>query len=242
MLCNTFRDTYRRIGRAARVAVAAGAVLGLAGCTSVIYDSNPEGTAAQLEEKPDFASHTVQNLLAETVGWAVENYPPPDEGGEAWFAINLPRGLTREQYIGVATRIGERAAPITPETEYLPTYHVGWVWMRGDNARVDVFRPVYALAMGDEPVYQAITLYLHRRWASWRVERTQPWEPGVVELPPIYYLPAEEVAPGEAAPEEAAPVEAAPEEADPVEAPEGEESTGVPVPPEEEAGVEGGME
>ena len=232
MLRDTFCDTYRRIGRATRVAAAAGVVLASAGCTSVIYDSNPQGTAAQLEEKPDLASHPVHTLAAVSVGWAVENYPPPDDGGEAWFAINLPRGLTREQYIGVATRIGERAAPITPEIEYLPTYHVGWVWMRGDNARVDVFRPVYALTMGDEPVYQAITLYLHRRWASWRVERTQPWEPGVVELPPVYYLPAEVVEPGEGAPGEG----------DPAEAPEGEESTGVPAPLEEESGIEGGME
>jgi hypothetical protein len=178
------------------LAAVAGGILGLAGCTSVIYDSNPEGTTAQLEDEPDFASHTVQNLLAECVGWAVENYPPPDEGGEAWFAINLPRGLTREQYIAVAQRVGERAAPITPELAYLPTYHIGWVWMRGDNARVDVFRPVYMFSRGDEVVYQTITLHLHRRWASWRVERTQPWEPGVVALPPVYYLPPEEVEPG----------------------------------------------
>lgn len=176
-----------------RIAGVAAALLALAGCTSVIYDSNPEGTAAQLEEKPDFASNTVQNLLAECVRWAVERYPAPDiDGDEAWFAINLPRGLTREQYIEVATRISDRAAPVTPEVEYLPTYHVGWVWMRGDEARVDVFRPVYRLSRGGRMVHQAITLHLHRRWASWRVERTQPWEPGVVALPPMFYLPAEE--------------------------------------------------
>ena len=34
----------------------------LVGCTSVIYDSNPEGPAAQLEGEPDFASHTVHVL------------------------------------------------------------------------------------------------------------------------------------------------------------------------------------
>ena len=204
-------DTYRAMTRVA----AAGLILGLAGCTSVIYDSNPEGTTAQLEEKPDFASHTVQNLLAECVSWAVESYPPPDEGGEAWFAINLPRGLTRDQYIEIATRIGDRAAPITPEVEYLPTYHIGWVWMRGDEARVDVFRPVYRLSQGDRLVHQAITLYLHRRWASWRVERTQPWEPGVVELPPVYYLPSpEEEAQPAVEPVAEPAVESAPEAAE----------------------------
>jgi len=171
------------------LAAAALLALGLTGCTSVIYDSNPEGTAAQLEEKPDFASHTVQNLLAECVSWAAENYPPP---GDSQFAINLPKGLTHEQYVGIAARIGERATPITPETEHLPAYHIGWVWMRGDNARVDVFRPVFRLSRSDDVVYQAITLYLHRRWASWRVERTQPWDPGVVSLPPVYYLPPPE--------------------------------------------------
>ena len=163
------------------------------GCTSVIYDSNPEGPTAQLEEEPDFASHTVQNLLAESIGWAVEHYPPSDEEAGGWIAINLPRGLTREQYITVAEQIGPRAAPITPELEKeLPVYHIGWVWMRGDHARVDVFRPVYVLSRGDEVVYQAITLHMTRRFASWRVERTQPWEMGVVALPPVYYLPEDE--------------------------------------------------
>ncbi|MBK7403343.1 MAG: hypothetical protein IPJ41_01595 [Phycisphaerales bacterium] len=179
---------------------------GVAGCTSVIYDSNPEGPASQLEEKPDFASHTVQNLLATSVRWAVENYPPP--GDQGWFAVNLPRGLTREQYIKVAEQISDHAAPITPELDYLPTYHVGWVWMRGDHARVDVMRPVYMLSSDDKPVFQTITLHLRRRYASWRVERTQPWDPGVVPLPPIYDLPPEEVPAGtQTSPAGAAPTE-----------------------------------
>lgn len=187
-------STLARIKRIAAAGLLAAGVFGAGGCTSVIYDSNPEGPTAQLEEKPDFASHTVQNLLATSLRWAVENYPPP--GDEAWFAVNLPRGLTREQYIGVAERISERAAPITPELGYLPTYHVGWVWMRGDHARVDVIRPVSMLSNGGEPVYQTITLHLRRRYASWRVERTQPWEPGVVPLPPMNYLPVEEAPEG----------------------------------------------
>lgn len=178
------------------VAAAALAVLG--GCTSVIYDSNPEAPVAAQDEEPDFASRTVQNLLATSIRWVVERYPPPEGAGDGWFAINLPPGLTREQYIEVAMQVGETAAPVTPELEYLPTYHVGWVWMRGDDARVDVFRPVYSLSRPGEVLYQAITLHMSRRWASWRVDRTQPWEPGVVELPPLHYMPPEEPQPGTA--------------------------------------------
>jgi hypothetical protein len=191
-------ETYRRMARRVAAALLMGGLLCATGCTSVIYDSNPEGPTVTLDADPDFASATVQNLMATSVGWALENYPPPtgatgSSGDDGWIAINLPRGLTREQYIGVAGRIGERVAPITPEVEDLPTYHVGWVWMRGDKARVDVFRPVYSLSRGGEVVNQAITLHLHRRFSSWRVERTQPWSPGVVGLPPVYYFPEEEV-------------------------------------------------
>lgn len=194
-------DGYTRgCSRLAGVAVV-GSLMAMAGCSSVIYDSDPESAAAAAEEKPDYATQTVRNLLSESVSWAVENYPPPDSGGQEWFAINMPRGLTREQYISVAKRVSDRAAPITPDLGYLPTYHIGWVWMRGDEARVDVFRPVYSLSRGSDTVYQAITLYLHRRYSSWRVERTQPWQPGVVSLPPLYYLPAEQVVPGAEAPE-----------------------------------------
>lgn len=195
----------RRLGTGIALAAAA-ALAPLVGCTSVIYDSNPAGPAASVGEEPDFASRTVQNLLAESVSWATARHPTPDP--EGWIAINLPAGLTREQYIAVARRIGERVAPITPELEYLPTYHVGWVWMRGDHARVDVFRPVFSLSRADGLVHQAITLHLRRRFASWRVERTQPWEPGVVALPPVFYLPELEVEEDGSVPEGAVPVEA----------------------------------
>ena len=164
------------------------------GCTSVVYDSNPEGPPSAAEEDPDYASSTVQNLLATSIRWAVESHPPPPPGvaDDGWFAINLPRGVTRKQYIAIAERISDRAAPITPDLGPLPTYHVGWVWMRGDNARVDVARPVYSLARDGEPVYQTTTLHLRRRFASWSVERTQPWRVGVVDLPPVYYIPTAE--------------------------------------------------
>lgn len=217
-----------------------------AGCTSVIYDSNPHAPAGELGEKPDYASHTVQNLLATSIGWAVDRYPPPDDGNDGWFAINLPPGLTREQYIEVARQIGDRAAPMTPELGYLPTYHIGWVWMRGDRARVDVIRPVFALSGVGEPVYQAITLHLRRRYSSWRVERTQPWDPGVVPVPDPYYLP-------ELPPEEQAALETEAEPTpEPLPAQEGEaapegapgdafdafeqESGASPTPTEDEAG------
>ncbi len=166
------------------------ALMGQVGCTSVVYDSNTRVRALASQQKPDYASRTVRNLLASALGWAILRYPPP--GGEAApVAINLPVGLTREQYLDVAGRIGPNVYPISPETADLPTYHIGWVWMRGDKAQVDVFRPVYALSTPEHTVYQATTLHLRRRYASWMVEHTQPWEVGVVKLPPIYTLPEE---------------------------------------------------
>lgn len=227
--------TIARMMKAAGAPGAAAVLVALAGCTSVIYDSNPQAPVAAQDEEPDFASHTVQNLLATCIRWAVEQSPPPEGADDGWFAVNLPPGLTREQYIEVAQRIGERAAPLTPELEYLPTYHIGWVWMRGDHARVDVFRPVFALSTGGETVYQAITLHLTRRWASWRVERTQPWEPGVVELPAPYYLPPEEVPEGAAQVEGGAEAEAG--EVPTMDAPGAAEPE--PQEPSEEPGFEG---
>lgn len=186
----------------ATVGVAMGAATSMHGCTSVVYDSNPEGVPLPADEKPDFASRTVLNLLAGSIAWASERHPPPaGAADDGWFAINLPEGVTREQYIEVATQIGDRATPVTPETEHLPTYHIGWVWMRGDHARVDVFRPVYSLTRpGGQVVYQAITLHFTRRFSAWRVEQTQPWDPGVVTVPPLYYMPPPEAEEGAESP------------------------------------------
>lgn len=211
MLGEFFRQARVLLATAAAGAalVAIGGVIApLTGCTSVVYDSNPEGVPLPADEEPDFASRTVLNLMAESISWVSERHPPPAGGADdGWFAINLPQGVTREQYIDVAIRIGDRATPVTPESEYLPTYHVGWVWMRGDHARVDVFRPVYSLTRsGGNTVYQAITLHLTRRFSSWRVEQTQPWDPGVVAVPPIYYMPLPEVEDGAEVPaDDAAP-------------------------------------
>lgn len=197
------RNDFTRQARGVLAAVVgvgvAAAIFCLPACTSVIYDSNPEGVPLPADEEPDFASRTVLNLMAESLAWVSERHPPPDDENNGWFAINLPKGVTAEQYIDVATRIGDRATPITPESESLPTYHIGWVWMRGDQARVDVFRPVYAFERsGGQVVQQAITLHLKRRFSSWRVEQTQPWDPGVVDVPPIYYMPEPETTDGEA--------------------------------------------
>lgn len=185
--------------------------LGLAGgCSSVIYDANPAGPPSRAADEPDDASGNVKNLLASSIRWASENYPPPRETSDGWIAFNLPAGFTRDDYIDVAERIGPRAAPITPDVEHLPTYHVGWVWMRGDHARVDVARPVYALSRSGDTVYQVTTLHLRQRYESWRVERTQPWEVGVVALPPIHYLPPPELTPAQQAAMQAESVEPEP--------------------------------
>ena len=215
--------------RTRTVLSAAALALALAGCESVMYDSNVEGpVAARAAEEPPVAGGTVAACMAQSLRWVLDRYPPPaDAAPDSWVAINLPIGVTREQYIDVALMSGDRVAPMQQGLEHLPTYHVGWVWVRGDKARVDVTRPVYVLTSDDRQVYQTTTLHMKRHFASWRVERTQPWGADIVVTPAPNYIPPEPEKPGvivaeppspdtapETAPSEAGEPEAAAESTD----------------------------
>ncbi|MAY73676.1 MAG: hypothetical protein CMJ31_02950 [Phycisphaerae bacterium] len=66
-----------------------------------------------------------------------------------------------------------------------PIYHIGRLAIRGDEAEIDVYRPVFQTE-GADPVYQVITLDMKGGLKPWRVERTRPWALGAFDPPPVY--------------------------------------------------------
>jgi hypothetical protein len=73
----------------------------------------------------------------------------------------------------------------------LPVFHVTRVWMRGNQATIDVLRPMPEL--GNDPqgrtVYQPVTVRLEAGFQPWRVVHARIWNPGDEVEPPPYFLP-----------------------------------------------------
>jgi hypothetical protein len=153
-------------------------------------------------------------IMTEALKWVALRYPPNEHAewnqpaagnvGVTPFAVNLPRGLNAAISNRIVANIGMGALPMTPENQGLPTYHVSRIWVQGDDARVDIVRPVLNVAFdaSGTPVTQGVTLRLRGGVGAWRVTSHRLWSFNSLQPPALNYVPG--TMPAEAAP--AAPV------------------------------------
>ncbi|MCC6675780.1 MAG: hypothetical protein IT436_01425 [Phycisphaerales bacterium] len=175
------------IGAAGLVMLAA--LGGCVGYASYPYEEGGKNTFANQDPNTPPADE----LIYLSLDWVTSKFPPP--GGvstEASYAINIPKGVRRDVYDRILKKLGDKAAPLTPETaQSLPIYHIGRLWVRGRNAKVDVLRPVLEgpRGPGGQVLYQPVTLRIEGGFEPWRVRRHQVWEVGTVPIPELYYYP-----------------------------------------------------
>jgi len=187
--------------RPARSAVPVLAIAGLA-AASVLAGGCVASTAYPARPGQDFSSRNVshpaiEEICIEALTYVLERHPvpeevarPTDDGGV--FAVNCPIGMHPRVYRRVVEACGPLARPLTPETEGLPTFHVGRIVVRGEKAEIDIHRPILDLGSTDELAYQPITLFIEGGFKPWRVQRTRPWAPGSFPLPQAnYYTPSD---------------------------------------------------
>jgi len=137
-----------------------------------------------------------EEIVVEAARWvlkydygSVEAAPP--------VVLNMPAGVTPKRAGRILTDLGPTVRAATPETlaENGPVYHIGRMALRGGEAEIDVYRPVFdrpsdapALDPGTapgEPVYQCITLTVMGGDEPWHVERSRPWALGAFTPPVI---------------------------------------------------------
>jgi hypothetical protein len=154
-------------------------------------------------------SDPIPPLMIESLRWVATRYPPeesaewtsggaplPDAGtGIAGprFAINLPEGTNALVYKRVAELVGFGAVPMQEGNESLPTYHVARIWVQGDEAKVDIIRPIKGLNSGPEsrPITQPITVRLRGGLSPWHVTSHNVWSFNSLPTPPLYYMPGD---------------------------------------------------
>ncbi len=195
------------------------ALASLGGCLGYNNIEPIEGASGFVDPN----SPPVPTAMSTALRWVVDRYPPNDEGftGQttlAPFAVSFPlrtRPGVGEMVLRQATL--PHAQMLTVENESLPVYRIGRVWVRGDMATVDVFRPIPTLQKGsdDQPFYQCITVNLRSGLSPWRIVSHKVWSVGTVDLPLVNYMTSKgsSVVP-EAAAAEPAETPAAPAPAD----------------------------
>jgi hypothetical protein len=192
-----------RMGAAAAGLVAGATVLAALGSMTgcVGYNSYPKEQGVRGFNNPN--SDPIPPIMTEAVRWAITRYPAvtpaewspplgvPPEGSK--FAVNLPVGVNRLVYLRVVDRIGFGAVPMEPGNERLPTYHISRIWVSGDEAKVDIVRPVPGMpaTANGTPATQGITVRLRGGLNPWHVTSHRVWALNALPVPALNFVPEE---------------------------------------------------
>jgi hypothetical protein len=154
-------------------------VFAVSGCVS--YTNVPEPTSAlAFESANHFQSIKVTRTALEEV---VFRYPMRD--GQGRYSINLPAGTTLESAQSIVRNLPEGVViPYEGMDESIPMYHIGRIWIRASDAKVDVLYP--ARAFDGSAFEGTVTVWMSGGVQPWRVARVQHWAPGTIATPPVY--------------------------------------------------------
>jgi hypothetical protein len=184
----------------------------LVGCVSYTNVPEPESAPAFKSANNSQAKRVTSEALSEII----ERYPMRDAQGR--YSVNLPAGTTLETAEEIAGRLPEGVViPFEGMDASIPTYHIGRIWIRASDAKVDVLYP--ARSFDGSAFTGNVTAWLNGGVRSWKINRVQHWAPGTIPVPPIYVPISEEALESEASdPSDAAdPVQA---DEEPVQLPE----------------------
>lgn len=107
------------------------------------------------------------------------------------YVVNPPQGTELRHAQALVDRLNavpgfEGAQIVTPDNGHLPAYHITRLWVRGDEAIIDILRPVQILrpTEGRTEVHQPYTVWLRGgALEQWRTTASRDWPIGM-ETPP----------------------------------------------------------
>ncbi len=173
-----------RAGKTCVVFVSAVLLGGCAGYTNI--NPSPEG-ASLANQDPNKINP--ENLMIAALSYVMaEDHRIP---GSDPIAINLPAGTRKTTYERIARTIGHNVRPLTSDAlaTGVPTYHVGRIWIRNDQARVDVYRPVNDARTRGTRQYQEVTVLLKGGFQPWHRVGTTSRPIGLAVVPEPWYVP-----------------------------------------------------
>ncbi|MCR9077034.1 MAG: hypothetical protein NXI07_13425 [bacterium] len=159
----------------------------LGGCVSYTNVPEPESAPAFKSANHLQAKKVTHRALEEVVS----RYPMHDSQGR--YSINLPAGTSLESAQEIVDGLPDGVViPFEGMDQSIPTYHIGRIWIRASDAKVDVLYP--ARSFDGSAFTGNVTVWLNGGIRRWGVNRVQHWAPGTIEVPPIYVpIPEEEL-------------------------------------------------
>jgi hypothetical protein len=157
----------------------------LGGCVSYTNVPGPDNVVAYAGAN----NRQTVSVMSKALETMVAKHPV-----EGAFVVNLPMGTSPESYEKIIGQLPDGATiPSEGMDEDQPTFHIGRVWIRASDAKVDVIYPF--LRADGVRQEQNVTLWLSGGVRKWRVYREQYWAPGTIPTPAIYVpiVPDEEV-------------------------------------------------
>lgn len=170
----------RTFGAATRIiAGLAIASLTLSGCVSYTNVPEPESAPAFKSANHFQAKKVTAAALAEII----ERYPMRDANGQ--YSVNLPAGTTLESAQEIVSNLPEGVViPFEGMDASIPTYHIGRIWIRVSDAKVDVLYP--ARSFDGTGFVGNATVWINGGVRTWNINRVQHWAPGTIAVPPLY--------------------------------------------------------
>lgn len=162
-------------------ALAAGLLgaLSLPGCVSYTNVPEPESPPA-FRSANHFQAKRVARVALDEV---ISRYPMRDAQGR--YSVNLPAGTTLETAQEIIDALPPGAVlPYEGMDESIPVYHIGRIWIRASDAKVDVLYPARSFDGG--AFVGNVTVWLNGGVRRWKPGRMQHWAPGTIPVPPIY--------------------------------------------------------
>lgn len=152
-------------------------LLALTGCVSYTNVSGPESP-------PAFRSpnhYAAVDVTGTALDYVLARHGVSDGAG---YVVNLPAGTSQENAMKIFSKLPSGAVwPSSEEQDPSRMYHVGRVWIRASEAKVDVVYPFTMINGGTGQ--RGMTVWLQGGVRDWRVIRGQYWAPGTVEVPAV---------------------------------------------------------
>lgn len=153
------------------------------------YVTVGQGDTQYASANPNTAN--VERVTMSAVSYVLARYPIRLE--DPTVALNLPAGTRQNTYARICREVGPNVRPLTPElaASRVPIVHVSRVWIRAEEATVDVVRPLVEGGLREDGTYeiQEFRVKLRGGLNPWSVVYCDARPIGLAAAPELYYIP-----------------------------------------------------
>lgn len=179
-----------------------------AGCATYANYPRIESDVAVHDVNVAPVPELMRRALVELIGRDIRS-GALDGYGEGRWVVNFPEGMERDRALRVVDAIGSSVLSrsggivgVGSDDESAAMYSVTRVWVRGDEALVEIIRPSMGGGVSvdrfgrplegssDGSGFQRVEIRMRSGFKPWTVSSVRMWTPGLAPEPTVYGWPA----------------------------------------------------